>query len=89
MAMGATRGAIARTVVSGGLRLAGLGILVGVTAAPAGLKALSALLFGVSSADPVSLAFAPVLLGAAAVIASGIPAWRASRSEAIAALREQ
>jgi ABC-type lipoprotein release transport system permease subunit len=30
-----------------------------------------------------------MLLGGAALIASGIPAWRASRSEAIAALREQ
>ena len=89
MAMGATRGNVARMVLSNGLRMAGLGILLGVLAAPIGLKALATLLFGVSSADPASLAIGPLLLGSVAALAAGIPAWRASRSEALAALREQ
>ncbi|RPJ59851.1 MAG: FtsX-like permease family protein, partial [Acidobacteria bacterium] len=52
MALGATRAGLVGMVLSNGARLSALGILLGLLAAPAGLGALSALLFGVTSSDP-------------------------------------
>jgi putative ABC transport system permease protein len=89
MAMGATRASVAGLVLSNGARLSALGILLGLAAAPAALHVLSALLFGVTSRDPASLLIAPLLLAGVAGVASAVPAWHASRAEALSALREQ
>lgn len=89
MAMGATRSQVARLVLSNGIRLCAAGMLLGVAVAPVALRLLSSLLFGVTSTDVVSLVAAPIVLMGVALISIAAPAWRASRADALVALREQ
>jgi ABC-type lipoprotein release transport system permease subunit len=77
-ALGASRGGVARLVLSRGLRIGLAGLLIGLVAALAGARALRSLLFGVAPTDPWTLlGVAVVLLGTLAV-ACLLPAWRAS-----------
>jgi ABC-type antimicrobial peptide transport system permease subunit len=89
MAIGASRGHIARRFLQRGLRLGAVGALLGLLAAGALTRLLTGLLYGVSVFDVVSFvtALAAVLL--AVFAASWIPAWRASRTDPIAALRHR
>ncbi|MEJ2185385.1 MAG: ABC transporter permease, partial [Gemmatimonadota bacterium] len=88
MAMGARPGAVLRLVLGQGLRLAGLGVALGVAGALAGGRLLSSLLFGIGSADPLSFGAAAVFLLAVAAFASAIPAWRAARLAPATVLKE-
>jgi predicted permease len=89
MAMGATRSSVARLVIGHAAWLSAAGIAIALAAAPPAMRVLGALLFGVTASDPASLALAPLLLLAAALAASAVPAWAASRAEVVSALREQ
>jgi predicted permease len=87
MALGASRLQILRGVLAQGVRLAGTGILIGLVASLALARLMSTLLFGVHPNDPLVLgAIACILLGVA-VLATSVPAWRASRVEPLTALR--
>ncbi len=89
IALGADRGQVVRMVMgeAGGLLAAGLAI--GVPAALAVTRFASALLFGVTPHDPATLAAAAVGLALVTALASYVPALRASRLEAIEALRDE
>jgi predicted permease len=89
MAVGASRGHVARRFLQRGLRLGTIGALLGLLAAGALTRLLAGLLYGVSAFDTTSFtaALAAVLL--AVLAASSIPAWRASRTDPIAALRHR
>jgi len=89
MAMGATRTSVARLVVSHAAWLSGLGIVLAVITAPAAMRLLRALLFGVTVSDPISFVLAPLFLLSVTLAASAVPAWAASRAGVVAALREQ
>jgi len=78
MAMGAERAHVLRLVVGQGLRLAGVGVLLGVIVAVAVMRQLSGLLFGVSAYDPMTFAAVAVLLVLVAFLACYIPARRAT-----------
>ncbi|HYE91654.1 MAG TPA: FtsX-like permease family protein, partial [Terriglobales bacterium] len=78
MALGARPGEVRRLVVRSGLQLAGVGVVVGLAAALAGGRALRALLFEVSPTDPITVAAVGVVLVGAALLASWIPARRAT-----------
>jgi putative ABC transport system permease protein len=69
--------------------LAGLGIVIGMVGAMIASKALVTLLFGVSRLDVTTYLVVLVLLTAVSAIASGIPAWRASRISPSVALRSE
>ena len=87
LALGATAGDVWRMVLRQGLGLTVVGIVVGAALAAAGASSLSRLLYGVSGFDPLTFAaIAAVLLGVA-LLAVGIPAYRASRVDATEALR--
>lgn len=87
MALGASRLQILREVLQQGVRLAGAGILIGLIASLALARLMSTLLFGVHPNDPFVLgAIACILLGVA-VLATAVPAWRASKVEPLTALR--
>jgi predicted permease len=89
MALGAPRASVSRMVVSRGLRLAGVGVVVGIVLAAALAKVISSLAFGVNVWDPIAFAAAAVVLSAIAAIACYIPARRAMRVDPMIALRHE
>ena len=78
MALGAQAGMVRRLAVGAGLRLAGVGVAVGLILALVGGRAIRALLFEVSPFDPATLAATGVVLLGAALLASWLPARRAT-----------
>jgi len=89
MALGAEGSTVVRAVMQRGLLMAGFGLTLGLGAAFAGSRIVRSLLFEVSPMDPVTLAGVALLILAAAMLASWIPARRASRVDPVEALREQ
>jgi predicted permease len=87
LALGAPYGQLRNMFVRHGLSLVAVGAMVGVTAAAGVTQMLKSLLFGVSPLDPVTYAAVPVVLGIAAVVASYIPARRASLIDPVETLR--
>jgi len=87
MAHGATRGDVLRLVVREGMALAMSGLALGVIAALGLMRLLACLLYGVRPADPPTLVAVSLLLGGIALFACYIPAWRATRVDAMVALR--
>jgi putative ABC transport system permease protein len=68
-------------------QLAGIGLLIGIAGAFALTRTMSSLLFSVSASDPISFAIACVILVAVALLASFIPARRATKVNPVVALR--
>jgi len=89
MALGATRGNLARLVVSQSLRLTAVGAVLGVAASLAGTRVLAGILFGLTPTDPATLAGAVVVLLAVALAAGYLPARRAARVDPLVALRTE
>jgi putative ABC transport system permease protein len=87
MALGASRGAVARLLMVETLRLAGISIAVALPLAWGFARLIRSLLFGVTSADPLSYFAAALLVGLVALAASSIPTWRAASIEPMRALR--
>lgn len=87
MALGATAGDIRRLVLGDGLRLAVIGIMIGGIAAAALGRLLTRFVFQVSTLDLVTFTVAPMLLGAAALLATFLPAQRATRVDPMRVLR--
>jgi ABC-type antimicrobial peptide transport system permease subunit len=87
LALGATRSEIIWLVAWRGIVLGTVGIALGLAGSYALSRALEGTLFGVSALDPLTYVLAPALLLAVVVAAASLPAWRASRVPAIAALR--
>lgn len=86
-ALGASRQRILSAVVRDGARLTGIGLVIGVVGAFALGSSLRGLLFGVAPHDPASLALVVAAAGTVALLASAIPAWRATRVDPVEALR--
>lgn len=87
MALGADRGGVLRLVVREGMTVGLAGILLGVLAAIALSRALSALVFGVSISDPWTYGGVSILLVLVALASCALPAIRASRVDPMQALR--
>jgi len=87
--LGAQPGNIIGVVVRQGMKLAGIGILVGLVGAAALSRVMTSLLFGVSTTDAFTFGAVPMLLAAVAFVATAIPAWRATRVDPMVALREE
>ena len=88
MALGAQRRDILQLVVGHGLRLVGRGITLGSPASFGLSRLLAQLLFGISSTDPAT-SRGPLILGAMAIVASYLPALRATRIDPSVALRNE
>ena len=89
IALGAEDLDILRIVLGQGLRLIGIGVLIGAGIALAASRALSSLLVGVSASDPVTYVSVALLLCAVATVAGYIPAHRAMRVDPMFALRHE
>jgi predicted permease len=88
MAMGADRGDIVQLVVTQGMRLAALGIAIGLVAAIALGRVMTSMLVGVKATDPATFASMVVLFFAITAIASWLPARRAAGLDPKQALQE-
>ena len=87
MALGAQRGEIVGMVLRQGMKMAGLGVVLGLAGALAATRSLRSLLFGVSPLDPLTFLAVPLLLAAVALLACWLPARRATRVDPLEALR--
>jgi putative ABC transport system permease protein len=89
MALGATRQNLALLVLNLALKLGALGIVVGLVGSFVLSRFAAALVYGISTRDAFTYSVAPVLLGTVALVASLVPALRASRLDPIVALRQE
>jgi predicted permease len=87
IALGAAPGDVLRLVIWQGLRLTLIGLSIGLVGALGATRILSSVLYGVSPSDPLSYLAVIILLLAVALLASYIPARRATRVDPIVALR--
>lgn len=89
IAMGATSAEIRKAIVSDGVRLTAIGLVVGLAAALGVGQLASALLYGVSPTDPITIVGVSALFLAVAATASFVPAARASATDPITVLRAE
>jgi ABC-type antimicrobial peptide transport system permease subunit len=87
MALGADGPALRRMVVAQGMRLAGIGVVLGLAAALALARVIESFLFGVTTRDPLVFLGVPLVLAAVALVAVWLPAVHASRVDPLEALR--
>jgi putative ABC transport system permease protein len=88
MALGARPADILKLIVTKGVVLAGAGIIAGVILSASTASMMASLLYGVRPHDPAVFVVVPLLLFAVAVLASYVPAWRATKVDSMTALRE-
>ena len=89
MALGAQRSDVLKMTVKQALRLVGLGLVIGLFAAFILTRVMATLLFGISATDPLTFISISLVLLAVAVLASYIPALRATKVDPMIALRAQ
>jgi ABC-type antimicrobial peptide transport system permease subunit len=89
LALGAQQSALKRMFVRSGLGLAASGVAIGLLAAAGLMRMMKSLLFGISPLDPFTYTAAPLVLAAAAVLASYLPARRAANVDPVEALKAE
>jgi predicted permease len=88
MALGAGPGGVLKLFLQKGIVLAGLGIVAGMVVSASTASLMGSLLYGVRPHDPAVFVIVPLLLFAVAVLASYLPARRATKVDPMIALRE-
>lgn len=89
VALGARASEVQRLIVREGMELTVAGLLIGLLAAVALTRVMTSLLHGVTPTDPVTLAGTALFLAAVSLVASYLPARRASRVDPMIALRQE
>jgi putative ABC transport system permease protein len=89
MALGARRADVLQMTVKQGLKLVSAGMMLGLVAAFLLTRVLASLLYGISATDPITFVGISLVLLAVAILASYIPALRATKVDPLIALRAQ
>jgi putative ABC transport system permease protein len=89
MALGASREKVVALILRQGLGVTGIGLIIGLLAAAGVARWSASLLYGIRALDPITFIAVPILVMAAASIASILPAWKASRVDPVTSLRHQ
>jgi predicted permease len=89
VALGADRSRVLTQVMKQGLQVTALGVIIGLAGALAVNRLIASLLFGVQATDTVTIASVIATITAVAVVASWLPAWRASRLDPNVVLRDE
>jgi ABC-type antimicrobial peptide transport system permease subunit len=89
IALGATRSHVLTQIIKQGLQVTALGVTIGLAGALAVNRLMASLLFGVQPADTMTITFVIATITAVAVLASYLPAWRASRLDPNVVLRDE
>jgi predicted permease len=89
VALGATRSHVLTQIMKQGLQVTAIGSAIGLAGALAVNRLIASLLFGVQPTDIVTIAFVIATITAVAVVASWLPAWRASRLDPNVVLRDE
>ena len=89
LALGAQEGALRRMFVRHALKLAGIGVALGLAASAGLTRLMKSLLFGISPLDPLTYAVVPLVLVSAALLASYLPARRAAAVDPVESLRAE
>jgi putative ABC transport system permease protein len=89
VALGAARSHVLAQVMKQGLQVTALGVAIGLAGALAVNRLIASLLFGVRPTDTATIGFVIAAITAVALIASWLPAWRASRLDPNAVLRDE
>lgn len=89
MALGAERWGVLRMVVTQGLRVAGVGLVLGLVGAVAANRVLRGFLYEVDPLDPLTLTAVGVLLSLVAAVASWVPARRATTVDPVTVLKAE
>jgi ABC-type antimicrobial peptide transport system permease subunit len=89
IALGARTTSVLGMVVGRGLRLAAIGVVIGLAASLALTRVMSGVLYGVTPTDPLTFGGVALTLLAVAALASAIPAFRAARVDPLTALRAE
>jgi ABC-type antimicrobial peptide transport system permease subunit len=89
IALGAARSQVLTQILKQGLGVTAMGVAIGLAGALAVNRLIGSLLFGVQPTDAATIAFVIATITAVAVVASWLPAWRASRVDPNVALRDE
>ena len=89
MALGAARRDVMSLVLGEGLLIATVGVALGLAGSAAVTRLMQNQLVGITARDPIAFAGGGVLLLVVAVVASWVPAWRATRVDPVVALRAE
>jgi len=89
VALGAARSHVLTQIMKQGLQVTALGVTIGLAGALAVNRLIASLLFGVQPTDTATIAFVIATITAVAVVASWLPAWRASRLDPNVVLRDE
>jgi predicted permease len=89
MALGASAPHVLRLVLKQGMLTTAVGLAIGITGALVLTRAMQSMLFGISATDPLTLIAVALLLGSAALLATYVPARRATKVDPMVALRHE
>jgi ABC-type antimicrobial peptide transport system permease subunit len=89
VALGAVRSDVLTQIMKQGLQVTVLGLIIGLAGGLAVNRLIASLLFGVQPADTATIAIVIATIMGVAVVASWLPAWRASRLDPNVVLRDE
>jgi putative ABC transport system permease protein len=89
LALGAQTSNVLKLILGQGLKLAAVGVALGLLGAIAFTRLLKGLLFGISASDPLTFGLIAALLVGVALLACWIPARRATKVDPLEALRSE